>query len=106
MPVPEDGWFWQNPNPQGNTLRDIFAFDQNTAIAVGETGTIMKTTDGGKRWDVQHYVCGTESSEGISSVYFTDVNNGWVVGQWGTILNTTDGGTNWVAQTSGTSESL
>ncbi len=44
----QDGWFWQYPKPQGNTLHDIFIFDQNTAIAVGDLGTVIKTTDGGE----------------------------------------------------------
>ena len=44
----QEGWFWQNPLPQGNTLTDIFVFDQNTAIAVGSSGTILKTIDGGR----------------------------------------------------------
>ena len=23
----QDGWFWQNPLPQGNELRDVWVFD-------------------------------------------------------------------------------
>ena len=44
------GWEWQNPLPQGNTLRDVQLFSANTAIAVGDAGTVMKTTDGGESW--------------------------------------------------------
>jgi hypothetical protein len=36
------GWFWQNPLPQGNHLYDIFVFDENTAIAVGHSSTVIK----------------------------------------------------------------
>ena len=43
-------WFWQNPLPQGQTLKDEHVFDENTAIAVGEAGTIIKTTDKGISW--------------------------------------------------------
>jgi hypothetical protein len=43
-------WFWQNPFPTGQTLNDVHVFDENTTIAVGEVGTIIKTTDGGTSW--------------------------------------------------------
>jgi photosystem II stability/assembly factor-like uncharacterized protein len=50
-------WFWQYPKPQGNTLRDIHVFNNDTAIAVGDFSTIIKTTDGGNTWNVQGNVC-------------------------------------------------
>ena len=43
-------WFWQNPLPQGNTLEDVTFIGSDTAVAVGNFGTIMKTTDGGVSW--------------------------------------------------------
>ena len=44
-------WFWGNPLPQGNTLRDV-AFVPGTTIgyAVGDFGTILKTADAGLDW--------------------------------------------------------
>lgn len=100
------GWFWQNPLPQGNYLSDIHVFDENTAISVGAKGTMIKTTDGGTSWNSQ--TSGT--TEWLISVHFTDNNNGWAVGgNWdasGIILKTTDGGENWNSQTSGTTERL
>jgi len=35
-------WFWQNPLPTGQTLKDVYVFDEHTSIAVGEAGTIIK----------------------------------------------------------------
>jgi photosystem II stability/assembly factor-like uncharacterized protein len=95
----QQGWFWQNPLPQGNPLEDIYVFDENTAIAVGGVSTVIKTTDGGTSWNVQHYAGGT--TERLFSVHFTNNNTGWAVGDNGTILKTTNGGTNWNPQTSG-----
>jgi len=46
--VAQDGWFWQKPLPQGNSLSAVKVFDENTAIVVGSAGTIMKTSNGGK----------------------------------------------------------
>ncbi|NUO78801.1 hypothetical protein HUU05_01890, partial [candidate division KSB1 bacterium] len=39
--------------PQGRDLYAVHAIDQNTAIAVGEQGSIYRTTDAGKTWNVQ-----------------------------------------------------
>jgi len=41
------GWQWQYPKPQGNTLWDLHVINGNTAVSVGELGTIIKTTTGG-----------------------------------------------------------
>lgn len=89
----QDGWFWQYPKPQGNTLHDIFIFDQNTAIAVGDLGTVIKTTDGGENWDVQHHAGGRASN--LNGVHFINEMTGWAVGMDGLILKTMDGGINW-----------
>ncbi len=95
-------WFWQNPLPQGNTLYDVYVFDENNAIAVGEAGTLIRTTDGGTNWNSQT----GGGSDRLRSVYFEDANTGWIVGNNGTILKTTDGGTTWTLKTSGTTDPL
>ena len=100
----QQGWFWQNPLPQGNLLNDIYVFDENTANAVGNTSTVIKITDAGTSWNTQHYVGLT--TELLKSVHFIDDNAGWVVGGNGIILNTTDGGTSWNNLTSGTTTDL
>ena len=72
--------------------------DANNGTAVGECGTILRTTNGGTTWTSQ--TSGTTNS--LWGVSFTDANNGTAVGAYGTILRTTNGGTNWTSQTSGT----
>ena len=94
----EEDWYWQYPKPQGNTLNDIHILDENTAIAVGELGTIIQTTDGGNTWDVQHHAGGT--SLPLYGVCFVDENIGWAAGgTWWTdqrvLLKTEDGGKTW-----------
>ena len=66
------GWFWQNPLPQGQDLYDVHIFDSCTAIAVGAIGTVIKTTDGGTSWNSQ--TSGTTVL--LESVHFTDNNTG------------------------------
>ena len=88
------------PQNSGTTygLKSVYFKDANSGIAVGDSGSILKTTDGGTNWVPQN--SGTLHS--LSSVYFIDDMTGYAVGDSGTILKTTDGGTNWVPQNSGT----
>src|SRR5260370_919497 len=101
----QSGWFWQNPLPQGNTLRAVSFVDANTGTAVGDAGagvvvgdgaTIRRATDGGATWTPQ--TSGTTG--GLDAVSFVDANTGAAVGD--TILRTTDGGATWTPQMSGT----
>jgi photosystem II stability/assembly factor-like uncharacterized protein len=70
-------------------LNTIYFTDANTGYAVGDSGIIIKTINGGVSWTVQP--SGTASH--LMSVYFTDANTGYVVGDNGIILKTTTGGT-------------
>ena len=71
---PQD-WFWQNPLPQGNSLTSVCFIDENNAVAVGYSGSIIKTTDGGNNWKVQT----SSTSSHLLGVSFTDVQNGTAV---------------------------
>ena len=84
----QQGWFWQNPLPQGNSLYDVHFTDANTGWAVGAEGTVLHTTDGGSTWTTQ--ISGTRNW--LVDVHFTDATTGWAVGAWVTILHTTTGG--------------
>ncbi len=93
----QEYWYWQNPIPQGNELHDIWLFDEQSAIAVGDVGTVIKTDDGGLNWIVKHYVGGITGD--LKAVFFISQTIGWAGGTEGKILKTTDGGENWSAQT-------
>jgi len=86
-------WFWQNPLPQGNKLSSVFFVDNTDGWAVGNTGIILNTSDGGNNWVLQ--LSGTK--EQLLSVCFIDKYTGWAVGgnYQGVILKTTNGGQNW-----------
>jgi hypothetical protein len=76
-----------------------FSFaDSNTATAVGESGTILYTPNGGSIWAAQP--CGTTHS--FFGVWFADANTGTPVGAVGTIVPTTNGGISWIRQSGGT----
>lgn len=83
-------WEWQNPLPQDNPLNDVFFIDNQTGWAVGNYGTILKSTDSGQTWKKQN----SGTSETLHSVFFTNIQTGWAVG-YGVRLKTTNGGQTW-----------
>lgn len=94
---PVGSWTLVNPWPQASDLNDSASLGPLTAVAVGDKGTIMRTTDGGASWDVSR---GPTDADLWASC-FPDSEHGWAVGEQGTILTTVDGGRSWNAQESG-----
>ena len=85
--------------PTAEKLGDIFFADAMNAWAVGRSGTIFHTEDGGESWieqetDIEHYE--------LNAVFFIDAETGWVVGGGDAVLKTTDGGDHWVPVEFGT----
>ncbi|MEA2030273.1 MAG: YCF48-related protein [candidate division Zixibacteria bacterium] len=78
-------------------LNSVSMVNSTTGWAVGDSGTILNTTDAGQSWTAQA-VGGL--NDNLLKVRFDDISNGWVVGANGTILSTSDGGNTWVEQTS------
>jgi photosystem II stability/assembly factor-like uncharacterized protein len=92
---PHHGWrhTWTpqaSPTPSG--LQGIYFVDASTGTAVGHSGLILHTTDGGATWVAQ----ASGTTEFLSGVSFVDARNGTAVG--GKILHTTDGGATWRRQ--------
>jgi len=98
----DSSWFWQNPLPQGNPLRAVAMFGADVVVAVGDSGTIIRSIDGGVTWIAQS----TGTTDNLGGISLTDANTGTVVGENGTILRTTDGGLTWTRQSSGTFRDL
>jgi len=97
-------WHWAHPLPQGHTLHDVVFLDDNTAIAVGDVGTIMVTHDQGNTWSVSWKVEGLTST--FNSIDRLDANTAVIVGNSGNILRTTNQGLTWTAAASPTSYDL
>ena len=68
----QSGWYWQNPLPQGYTLYGVFFTDANTGTAVGEYGTIIRTSNGGANWMCQS----SGTTQVLRKVSFLDANVG------------------------------
>lgn len=85
-----------------NALHSVFFVDANNGCAVGDSGIVYTTINGGANWNLQN--SGTYNY--LRSVCFINSNDGYAVGQNGTILKTSNGGINWIIQNSNTIENL
>jgi photosystem II stability/assembly factor-like uncharacterized protein len=94
---------WVNQN-SGTTkdLNSVIFVDSTTGYAVGDSGIILKTYNGGLLWST--LISGTINN--LWSVYFTDINTGYTVGANGTILKTSNAGLNWTKLSSGVPQAL
>jgi photosystem II stability/assembly factor-like uncharacterized protein len=84
------------------TLYGVSSGDSNTITAVGDSGSIVRSTNNGLTWSNQAIT----TTKRLWAVSFSDANNGTAVGDSGFIIRTTNGGSNWTTQTSGTSDIL
>src|SRR2546430_345868 len=93
-----------SPVDSGTTsnLNGAILLDSGTGFVVGDTGTILKSTDAGATWTP--LTSGTSTA--LHGVYFLDPNEGVAVGDSGTILRTTDGGAAWQSIPSGVGDTL
>lgn len=101
-----DGETWTNQDiPTTNRLNGI-CFPKiphpMVGFAVGDSGTIINTTNSGLNWTLQ--TSGTFRR--LKAVSFSDENHGFVVGDSGTILHTSNAGGTWKAQYSGETDYL
>jgi len=87
----KETWTYHNPKPQEKGLYAVFVADSLTVFAAGEEGTIIRTRDKGKNWDILH--SGTHVK--LNALCFLDENSGYAAGDSGTILKTYNGGDSW-----------
>ncbi|HET7153343.1 MAG TPA: hypothetical protein VFJ29_06225, partial [Candidatus Kapabacteria bacterium] len=88
-------WRWQHPKPQGNNLNAVDFYDGNTGYAVGDNGTILKTTNGGIAWVAQQ----SGISTNLLTVCVSPASAQYAVaaGTNNTYVYTADGGNTWTA---------
>jgi hypothetical protein len=85
-----------------NNLNGVYLLDSGVGFAVGDAGTIVKTTNAGMTWS--QLTSGTTNA--LYDVYFFDATQGVAVGEQGLILRTTNGGSGWQGITSGVTDTL
>jgi photosystem II stability/assembly factor-like uncharacterized protein len=67
-----------------------------TAIAVGNSGEIYRTTNSGSNWSL----VSSGVTESLFGVHFASESIGWIIGGSSTLLKTINGGSDWTAQDS------
>lgn len=90
---------WKSVNvPTTQNLYSVFFTDSLYGWAVGDSGTIIHTTDGGNNWLLQN----SQTTNSIVTVFFLTRTMGWASAfnysapPYGTtLLKTTNGGTTW-----------
>ncbi|MBW8889641.1 MAG: hypothetical protein JF616_17940 [Fibrobacteres bacterium] len=87
--------------PVGPALRSVDIPSTTTGILVGDSGTILRTTNGGLNWTAA--TSGTTAN--LYGVNMPGTNAGFAVGAGGVVVKTTTG-TSWSTVTSGTSANL
>jgi photosystem II stability/assembly factor-like uncharacterized protein len=97
----QSGWI-QLPTPTSNILFSVHFEDTLTGWAVGQSGTILKTTNGGNTWFFQQ----SGVTAALRSVCFLSTILGWVAGDNGVILKTTNGGVNWIIKDAATTKNM
>ncbi len=83
-------------SPDSRQLLDIVSLDQRV-LAVGESGLIIYSDDGGRSW----LQAAVPVSTTLTAVFFVGDKKGWAVGHSGVILQTTDAGLSWQLQFDG-----
>ncbi len=89
--------YWiEQPSPTQKKLSKSLFVDSLYGWVIGDSGIVLKTSNGGTNWIVQP--CGVYSSE-LRDLTFISRNTGWIISVDTTyktfILNTTNSGVNW-----------
>ena len=82
----------------------MYFSSDTTGYAVGATGNVRRTTNGGATWVAVTNGIGTTNA--LYAIASSNATNVVLVGAAGTVRRSTDGGLNWTTQTPGTSNDL
>lgn len=87
---PQTGWIEQNSGIN-TTINCIYFENHEKGIAIGDSGKIIITSDGGNNWIPVLSV----TSQSLRSMSFSTEKTGYIVGDSGLNLKSTDGGLSW-----------
>lgn len=83
-------WYSVYSNP-GFSITKVFVQNRDTVYAVGDSGVLLKTNDGGLTWG--QILLPTTCR--LFSITFPTTSAGYICGENGTLLKTIDGGSSW-----------
>src|SRR5690606_29057237 len=96
FPLPAQFFSVQRVVPVPPRITSIISSDSLTLWAVGEKGTVIKSTDGGVSW--LKTVSGTDKT--LRTICFVDDTTGFAAGDASVIIYTSNGGLTWSPLTS------
>lgn len=92
-------WKFSNPKQFGFTILDVDFYDNDHAIAVGSSGGIAMTRNGGGKWTYGPFVytnaAGLKTRSSFNDVHFVTSSIAYAVGSGGCMAKSTDGGASW-----------
>ena len=77
-------------------FRDVYFVNSQVGFICGDSGKILKTTNGGLSFQYQT----TPTLKSINAIWFMTPDTGIAMGDNGIVLRTKDGGNNWVSDSS------
>lgn len=80
--------------PTRFTLQDIGAWDQARAVAVGDDGIVLRSTDGGLQWEPVTVPRSSVANK-LMRVAVQAGGEAWAVGEMGMVLHSSDFGASW-----------
>ena len=86
----QQGWFWQNPLPQGNSLGYV-NFWGNNGLVIGYGSTILKTSNNGINWNLYN----VPAYNIVYQTFVFDQNNYLLATEGNFLKKTTNGGASW-----------
>jgi photosystem II stability/assembly factor-like uncharacterized protein len=93
----DQGAHWRQVVAPTTALLTGVAFaDAKLGLAVGHDSTILRTTDGGEKWQRVHV--DAEADAPLFDVFFVDPARAFAVGAYGSFLESADGGATWAAR--------
>lgn len=100
-PTPIGEWVQVLPAQSAPFSQAISFVDQFRGIVVGDSGLVLRTTDGGDTWTRVN----SGTSQKLISLSYVYPDIAWAAGGGATLGKTTDGGATWTWQTLGTDTS-
>ncbi|MDZ7623914.1 MAG: YCF48-related protein [Ignavibacteriaceae bacterium] len=80
---------WTNiSNPNFPNLNSLYFVDSDFGYVVGDSGYVLRTTDGGLNWETTQL----DSTINLNSIHFSNPYTGFIVGGFGSIYKTTNVG--------------
>ncbi len=95
-------WFSLKKGPDVTLWAVDFPENDQIGYAVGDSGYILKTSDGGLNWVRQF----TGTAQRFRDVHFVNNLTGFAVGENGVLFKTTNGGNTWIPKNSTTTMRL